>query len=178
MQLRAAKGAVFEPEADVATSESAMAVPVNLCGVLGGVLDGTSWEMFDAISKLGDERASAAKSIRDSVVEALRCDEHVRPLGATLREAQSKSVRLLAEVTAPAPVRPAGVATAPTDAQQPVIPPASATPGRRVVDEGSRAFDEVGSARDQLDSIANQLTSGRSLVVTISWRIEEESTKP
>lgn len=177
---QAAENQVVEAlaEADVATSESAMAESLSLCGVLGGVLDGTSWEMFDAISKLADERAVAAAAIRASVVEALRCDEHVRPLGATLREAQSKAVRLLAEVTVPAPVRSTGVATVPTAVQQPVIPPASATPGWRVVDEGFRAFNEVGSARDQLESITNQLTKGRSLVVTITWRIEEEPTKP
>ena len=49
-------------------------------GTLAGTLDSTNWEIFEAIAKLTDERKAAAVAIRANVDEAIRCDEHVKPL--------------------------------------------------------------------------------------------------
>ena len=80
--------------AEVATSESAMGECLNKAGTLAATLDGTNWEIFEAIAGLTDERKTAANDIRSAVEQALRCDEHVKPLAGTLKEAQSKAVRL------------------------------------------------------------------------------------
>jgi hypothetical protein len=156
--------------AEVATSESAMGECATACGTLVGVLDGTNWEIFEAISGLADERAKAADLIRVSVREALMCDEHVRPLGASLKEAQSKAVRLLTTVKSP----PAAPATPKRPSEE--LPPSPSGP--RVVDQGTDSFEEVASAQAKLDGLARRLAGGQTLRVMISWRIEEESTKP
>src|SRR5208337_1361368 len=85
--------------AEVATSESAMGECLNKAGTLAATLDGTNWEIFEAIAGLTDERKTAANDIRSAVEQALRCDEHVKPLAGTLKEAQSKAVRLLTVVS-------------------------------------------------------------------------------
>ena len=81
--------------AEVATSVSAMGECLNKAGTLSGTLDGTNWEIFEAIARLSDERQVAAAAIRSAVEEVLRCDEHVRSLAGVLKEAQSKAVKLL-----------------------------------------------------------------------------------
>ena len=70
--------------AEVATSESAMGECLNKAGTLAATLDGTNWEIFEAIAGLTDERKTAANAIRSAVEQALRCDEHVKPLAGTL----------------------------------------------------------------------------------------------
>ena len=67
---------------------------LNKAETLTATLDGTNWEIFEAIAGLTDERKAAANAIRSTVEQALRCDEHVKPLAETLKEAQSKAVRL------------------------------------------------------------------------------------
>ena len=110
--------------AEVATSESAMGECLNKAGTLAGTLDGTNWEIFEAIASLTDEEKTAADAIRSAVEEALRCDEHVKPLAGTLKEAQSKAVRLLTRCPQP-----------PIASGPPAGPPAP-TPGRKVIDRG------------------------------------------
>ncbi len=53
--------------AEVATSESAMGECLNHAGTLAGTLDGTNWEIFEAIAGLTDERKAAADVIRSAV---------------------------------------------------------------------------------------------------------------
>ena len=55
---------------------------VGKAQTLGCVLEGTNWEIFEAIQKLTDARKSKADEIRKTVEEALRSDEHVRELEA------------------------------------------------------------------------------------------------
>ena len=85
--------------AEIATSESAMGECLNKAGTFAATLDGTNWEIFEAIASLTDNRKTAANAIRSAVEQALRCDEHVKPLAGTLKEAQSKAVRLLTVAT-------------------------------------------------------------------------------
>ena len=55
--------------AEVATSESAMGGCLNQAGTLAGTLEGTNWEIFEAIAGLTDERKEAAAAIRSAVGE-------------------------------------------------------------------------------------------------------------
>ena len=50
--------------AEIATSESAMGTCLSQAAALGTTLEGTNWEIFEAIGKLSDERQSAAAEIR------------------------------------------------------------------------------------------------------------------
>jgi hypothetical protein len=149
--------------AEIATSESAMGQCVKKAGLLLGVLESTNWEIFEAIGKLPGERKSTAESIRSSIIEALRCDEHVRALGPALKEAQSRALQLLTEVT------PCLASVTPTPSPQ-----RSVQPGRTVVDQGSLDFQSVGTAREKLDELASLVHEGRSVHLTLTWRVEEK----
>jgi hypothetical protein len=146
--------------AEVATSESAMGECLNKAGTLAATLEGTSWEIFEAIARLTDERKPAADAVRAAIDEALRCDEHVKPLGGALKEAQSKAVRLLtAETPTPKP---------PTPTPHP--------PGRTRVAQGTEEFHAIEDAKRKLEELAPLATGRRHVKITMTWRIEEETT--
>ncbi len=148
--------------AEVATSESAMGECLNKAGTLAATLDGTNWEIFEAIANLTDERKTAAKDIQSAVEKALRCDEHVKALAGTLKEAQSKAVRLL---TGPPPPPP------------PPLPPPPPPPGRTLIEEGAQEFRRIDDAKAKLEQLTILTGNHRHLQMTITWRIEEEKTK-
>ena len=141
--------------AEIATSESAMGECVKKAGLLLGVLESTNWEIFEAITKLDGEKKSQADAILSSVVEALRCDEHVRTIGPTLGDAQSRALKLLTEIGSSSQSR---VQT-----------------GRKVVDKGSLEFQSAVQALEKLDQLASLMREGRSLHLTLAWRVEEEN---
>jgi hypothetical protein len=96
-------------------------------------------------------------------------DEHVIQLAPALKEAQSKAVRLLTKVEPPPPQEP------PPLPEPPVPPPPP--PGKRIVDEGSQEYGSVSDARQKLGRLGDQVTKGREIKVTLSWRIEEDTTR-
>ena len=104
---------------------------LNKAETLTATLDGTNWEIFEAIAGLTDERKAAANAIRSTVEQALRCDEHVKPLAETLKEAQSKAVRLLTVVS-------------------PKLPPKH---GRKLIDQGDGKSS--GASRTPERSLSN-----------------------
>ncbi len=157
--------------AGVATSEAAMGECVNKAGTLFGVLEGTGWEIFEAVWQFTDERRVAAHAIRASVVEALGSDEHARQLSPALKEAQLKALRLINDRV-----------------QQPVTPPVSPgpsvptpiptpKPGRTLVDRGTNEYRSVPEALKKLEELDRMSAGGRHVTLTVSWQIEED-TKP
>ena len=88
----------------VATSESAMGECLVKAPGLAATLDGTNWEIFEAIGRLNDSEPPRRARFGREVEQVLHCDEHVKPLAAVLKEAQSKAVRLL--VPPPSTPRP------------------------------------------------------------------------
>ena len=128
--------------AEVQTSESAMGECLTKAGTITGTLDGTNWEIFEAIAGLTDERKTAASAIRLAVEEALRCDEHVKAIASALREAQSKALRLLTTEKPCSPVAPGPVVQTPT----PVAPP---KPGRKVIDQGDRGVSKCRGCEEE-----------------------------
>ncbi len=147
----------FLATAEVATSQSAMGECLTNAGTLVGTLDGTNWEIFEAITGLTDERKAAATTIRSAVEEALRFDEHVKPLAGTLKEAQSKAVRLLTVPPPPPPPHP---------------PP---PPGRKLIDQGEEDFRRIADARAKLEQLTKLTGDHRDIRLKITWRIEEET---
>ncbi|MHC4175951.1 MAG: phage resistance protein [Planctomycetota bacterium] len=146
--------------AEVATSESAMGECFGKAAELSGTLEGTNWEIFEAVGKLTDERQATADEIRSSVEQALRSDEHVIQLGPALKEAQSKAVRLL---TKPAVAEPT---PDPTTKPKP-------TPKRQVVGKGSKENLGIAEAKDLLSDLDQGLREGQDLRLNVSWIIEE-----
>jgi hypothetical protein len=152
--------------AEIATSESAMGTCLNQAAALSTILEGTNWEIFEAIGKLSDERQSAAAEIRGTVEQALQNDEHVVQLGPALQTAQSKAVRLLTES-----------AKLPEPTLRPSEPKPVPKQGKRVVGQGAEQNLEIAAAQELLSSLGQGLRDGQVLRVNLSWIIEEGGTK-
>jgi hypothetical protein len=149
--------------AAIATTEAAMGECVKKSAELGGTLDSTNWEIFDAVANLPDERRTAGEEVARIVREALLRDEHVVELAPALREAQSKALRLLT-VSTPPPKPP--IITPPEPKPQP-------KPGKRVVSQGSEQNVSLAEAKGLLSKLENQATRKQEIHVNISWIIEE-----
>src|SRR5690606_25541712 len=78
----------------------ALATAFRNAGTVRRVLEGTKWDLFEAVSRLTDERTPAAQALRARLVEALSQDEYVVELARALPPLESEAVRLLT----PAPV--------------------------------------------------------------------------
>jgi hypothetical protein len=153
--------------APIATTEPAMGECLSKAAQLAGIIDGTNWEIFDAIGKLADQRQAQATSIRASVRQAIEADEHVIALGPALKEAQFKAVRLLTE--APKPVEP-GPGPGPRPTPPETKPPVSK---RRVVASESRENLTLSDAKALLANLDQELQQGRDIKLNVSWIIEE-----
>src|SRR5690606_27102197 len=118
-------------------------------------LDGASWELFDAVGRLADDRAAAGRNIRTRVAEALEADELAVPLVNALKAIAADAVKLLSATPTPQP---------------PPSPPVEPLPaGWRKVASGERvpAADAITQIRDVVEAQNNE-----GLVV--SWTIEQE----
>ena len=93
----------------IATSEAAMAECLKKAANLTGTLDGVSWNIFQGVANLTDERQAKAKTIFDTLTKALKSDEHVIGLGRQLKQSQDQAVELLTQQ--------------PSKSQPPVTPP-------------------------------------------------------
>jgi hypothetical protein len=135
---------------------------------LNGTIEGTNWEVFDAVSKLTDDRRTAAAAIRDSVIEAMRSDEHVVQLGPALKTAQSKALRLLTQSPDPGPGP--GPGPGPTPDPEP-------KPGKRVVTQGSRDNLNLAATKDLVAGLEREVKPNQDIRVNINWIIEEGETR-
>ena len=152
--------------AAVATTEAAMGECVTQAAALAATLEGTNWDIFDAIGKLADGRQQSAAEIREAVAQALRSDEHVVQLGPALKAAQAKAVRLLTESAKPPVSPPQPPETKPTPKQ-----------GKRVVGQGSKENLGMAATKELLSSLGQELRDGQDIRVNISWIIEEDGTE-
>jgi len=155
--------------AEVATSEAAMSTCLGRAAELAVALDSFSWEILDAVAKLDGSQRAAADEVVRTVREALAADEHAVALAPTLKEAQSKAVRLL---TARPPVQPAVLPPAvPPIADPPVVvAPVPATP--KTVLRGEKAGLTLAEAQAQLDRLKEELSAGRAVTVSMAWKVE------
>jgi hypothetical protein len=133
---------------------------------LTGTLDGTNWEIFEAVARLTDERKAQADAIRSAVQPALMSDEHVIGLGAALKDAQSRAVRLLTVTTTPPRPEP-GLGPRPPE----LTPP---KPGKKVVSQNSRENLGVKDVRQLLGRLEEEVQKNQSIRLNVSWVIEEE----
>jgi hypothetical protein len=95
--------------AEVASTEQAMGTSFKKAGDVLESLARASWELLEAVLRLTDERAQAAQGIWTALRRAFQADELAVALGPALTEAQSRAVKLLADVPNPQPrPQPAG----------------------------------------------------------------------
>ncbi len=142
---------------------------------LSATIESASWEMFDVISKLSDERQATAQSIRSSIVQALQSDEHVTSLGPTLVEAQSKALRLLAHVTPPTPPASSPV-TGAAGESVPGVPPSLVvrpTTTKRILESESRSDLSIGELKKIVNELEQKYIDKQVIKFNASWIVEE-----
>ncbi|MEQ9408742.1 MAG: phage resistance protein [Fuerstiella sp.] len=154
--------------ADVATTESAMGECLGKAAQLSGTIEGTNWEIFEAIANLNDEFKARAESIRALVREALVSDEHVIALGPALKAAQSKALRLITDTAKPPGPGPTPV---PDPGPKPPQPVPDTT--KRIVDQGSRENLDLTATKELVASLDGKLGDGQQIRLNVSWVIEE-----
>lgn len=159
--------------AEIATTDSAMGECLIKAAELNGTLEGTNWEVFNAVSKLTDDRRAAADAIRNSVVAALQSDEHVVQLGPALKTSQSKALRLLTQAPDRSPSTGPGPDPGPGPGPRPTPEP---KPGKRVVDQGSRDNLNIAATKDLVAGLERELKPSQDIRVNINWIIEEGET--
>ena len=148
--------------ATVATSEAAMGECLRKAGELSGTLESGGWVVFEAVSKLSDERKNAAEEVLELVRGALQRDEHVTQLAPALSEAQVKALGLLT-VTSPPP---------PPNEKKPE-PPLPPKRDKRVVDQGAEQNMSLAGAKGLISNLEKKVEKNREIRLNISWIIEE-----
>jgi hypothetical protein len=162
----------------IATSESAMAECLKKAGNLIGTLEGISWDIFEGIANLSDERQTKASAILEELAAALSCDEHVKSLGLQLRQSQNQAIRLLTQQPKP-PVTPPVTPPPVPPVQPPESKPATSGKGDsptvviRKVSDGSQTNLGLKAAEDLLIELGKGLKAGENVRLSISWIIEE-----
>lgn len=94
--------------AEVFSSEAAMGTSLKKASEVTGALSQVNWELLEAVGRLEDARAEAARAISKDFKEALQKDEYAVAFRPTLGDVERRAVRLLADVpkTPPAPTPP------------------------------------------------------------------------
>lgn len=159
--------------AEVATSPTAMGESLKKAVSLKAVLASTSWEIFEAVDRLTDDRQPEATRIRSRVIEALQREEHAMPLGPALQTAQSEAVALLTRVSVRDPEpKPE---PKPREESELVVEPTGTGPAR--VRQRQEVFQSAADARQKLEALERQSGQVRSVKVTISWDEVEEAPR-
>jgi hypothetical protein len=147
----------------VATSESAMGECLRKATELAERLDATDWEIFDATTRLTDERRAVADEMRRTLCQALACDEHVIALAPALKEAQAKAVRLL---------------TTPTSGPGPQAEPQPQPlpgPGHKILRQGAEQHLTLRAVQDLIARLEHELHASQNIHFNIDWIIETET---
>lgn len=158
--------------AEIATTESAMADCLAKASALHSALESESWDIFESIGTLSDERQAKAAAIHQSIHLALLSDEHVLPLSAELKAARSKAVRLLTQITQPKTSTPPEAT--PTDL--PPFKPLRISPPTTIKTSallnGSQENLDLAAAEALLSKLQKKLENGDKIRLNISWSIE------
>jgi hypothetical protein len=115
--------------AEIAASEQSMGTSFKKAADVVESLSHVNWELLEAVLKLQDERQAAAQAIWTSLRQAFQADELAVAMGPALADAQSRAVKLLADIAKSTP--PGGFSSSPTSPARPASgdptgPPATA----------------------------------------------------
>lgn len=179
-QLSAAKAEeVVEVLADcaIATSESAMAECLKKAANLTGTLNSTSWDIFEGITALTDDRQAKASNLLRALVNTLSSDEHVIALGPSLKTSHSAAVRLLTyQPPQPPPVTPPPVTPPPVTPPETTVKKETTSTTLRTVSEESQSDLTLPEAETLLAQLGKDLKPGQTLRLGIRWIVQEESS--
>lgn len=167
----------------IATTETAMAECLKRADNLSGALSGASWDLFDGIQTLTDERQVKAGKILETLAQSLGSDEHVIPLATQLKQSQGQAVRLLSQQT-PTPAATPTTAKPVTPASPPIVVPpqpvkptaqksGKSVPVLTVVDRGSQTDLKLKDVEELLTKLSQDLKPGQNITLNISWIIQE-----
>jgi hypothetical protein len=115
--------------AGISSTQQSMGTSFKKAAEVVGSLSHVNWELLEAILKLTDERQTAAQAIWNSLKQAFQADELAVSIDAALVDAQSRAVKLLADIQRPArpgisaPLKP--TSDLPSVSTVPVTPPIS-----------------------------------------------------
>ncbi len=157
--------------ATMETSETAMGRSLKSAGSILTCLGNTKWELFQAVSQLGDQRRTQADLLLEDVRTAVSSDELALPggLASKLSDAETRAIKLL---TPPKPIPPR-----PDEPPSPPAPPSPSPPPRKgwkQVGTGSRARLDHNQSVAEAKSLVQKLEENPKLRLTIQWTLEEE----
>lgn len=147
--------------AELETSEAAVGRCLGAAAAMTASLNGTQWDIITSAIGLTDHRRGAAEAIRQRLVETLDADEYALPLDPTLKDAQSRASRLLADtghLPGPSPTTPSP-------------PPAPSPAGEEVVEDRQTAALDQAAAENVLDELKAKLATMPTARLTLSWRL-------
>lgn len=151
--------------AKVETSGTAMGRSLKSAGFILDCLRNTKWDLFQAVSQLGDQRKTQADLLLQDVRSAVCTDELALAggLASKLSDAETRAIKLL---TPPKP-KP--------DDPPPPPPPPPPKKGWKQVGTGSRSRLDHNESVAEAKSLVQKLEENPNLRLTIHWTLEEES---
>jgi len=164
---------------EISTTESAMAECLANAVTLNAILENASWDIFESIGTLSDERQTQAAAIHQSIQSTLLSDEHVLPLSTELKKARSKAVCLLTQPI-PQPPQPLAVPEptppVPATIAKPLVSPPTTTISTPTLVHGSREHLNLAAAQALLANLQQTLETGDNIQLNISWIITPKGT--
>jgi len=160
-------GAIASSKAE--TSGTAMGRSLKSAGSILTCLRNTKWDLFQAVSQLGDQRKTQADLLLQDVRSAVCTDELALAggLASKLSEAEDRAIKLL---TPPKPIPPK-----PDEPPPPPPLPPPPKKGWKQVGTGSRARLDHNQSVAEAKSLVRKLEQNPKLRLTIHWTLEEES---
>ena len=147
--------------ASIATSETAMGQVLKAARPMADALQNAEWLLFDKIDGLGDPYKQQAGAIVNLVNNALKHDEHVTPLAATLRQAQLEAISLLAEA-----------ATKPPSPSE--LPPKPPAPGRKLAKQGQKTVRAESRRKNYLRRLSPTCPEQTGTTLEVDWKVYRE----
>jgi hypothetical protein len=155
----------------VETSGTAMGKSIKSVAAVLACLNRTRWDLFQGVARITGDRESEAKALLRDLLTWLKNDELAIAggLAAKLEEAESRAVELL---TPPKPVPP-GPGPRPGGGPRPGVP----TPGWQLVDHGVDQQFDAETWAGKADELRRQLEEHPEYRLTVTWKLEEESSE-
>jgi len=152
--------------ANAATSGTAMGRSLKSAASILDCLRNTKWDLFQAVSQLGDQRKTQADLLLQDVRSVVCTDELALAggLASKLSDAETRAIKLL---TPPKPP------TTPSPDEPPPPPPPKK--GWKQVGTGSRSRLGHNESVAEAKSLIQKLEQNPNLRLTIHWTLEEES---
>lgn len=142
--------------AQVQTSEAAMGALLNRANEIDEAFKNADWPLFDAVGRLTDDRAQAARAIKDRIAEALKADEHAFAIKPVLEDAKHRAIALLTIVP-----------TISSEPAQKAGPPLGVQP----VEHGERKELTPQAAKQVLGELGDKLATHSDWRLDLAWTI-------